>query len=243
MSLFDISILFRPTIASADPTETVFLHAATAINAMRPRHEKLGEWFLKGDTLDQAHLYPFLDGQGQPTSVARAVFNARNVRNETSGRVLGLWNGEPRELAASMSYLHKGSQAEVDLMNISLKSALLPTSSDEVIATIADLARHFDARLISNVSHDYDPVFPDRPGVGWMLYLPGTLTARQVPEAQALVPVLGTDPRGKPLRIGTVLVSVTDGPFSDRNPEHVKTANAIELRLVDQDLLPRYADL
>ncbi|MEG0886526.1 MAG: Imm52 family immunity protein, partial [Janthinobacterium sp.] len=38
------------------------------------------------------------------------------------------------------------------------------------------------------------------------------------------------------------IVSVTDVPFSDENPEHVKIANAIEIRLVDQDLLPPFAD-
>lgn len=81
-------------------------------------------------------------------------------------------------------------------------------------------------------------VFKDRPGIGWMLYLPRVLTVQQVPEARALVPVLGADKK----QIGTIIVSVTDAPFSDENPEHVKIANSIEIRLVDQDLLPRYAD-
>nr|WP_230626593.1 Imm52 family immunity protein [Ralstonia solanacearum] len=36
---------------------------------------------------------------------------------------------------------------------------------------------------------------------------------------------------------------VADEPFSSDNPEHVKIANKIEVRLVDHDLLPRYADL
>lgn len=75
--------------------------------------------------------------------------------------------------------------------------------------------------------------------MGWMLYLPQVLTARQIPEARALVPVLGADEK----QIGTVIASVTDEPFSDENPEHVRIANAIEIRLVDQDLLPRYAEL
>ncbi|PLY58148.1 hypothetical protein HBH1_03473 [Herbaspirillum sp. BH-1] len=85
--------------------------------------------------------------------------------------------------------------------------------------------------------------FKDRPGVGWMLYLPEVVILKQVPEAAALVPVMGKDAKGKDKQIGTIIVSVTDAPFSDENPEHVKIANAIEVRLVDQDLLPRYADL
>ena len=76
-----------------------------------------------------------------------------------------------------------------------------------------------------------------------MLYLPRALTAQQVPEARALVPVMGKDANGKDKQLGTIIVSVTDEPFSDENPEHVKIANAIETRLVDQDFLPRYTEL
>lgn len=43
--------------------------------------------------------------------------------------------------------------------------------------------------------------------------------------------------------IGTIVVSVTDAVFSLDNPEHVEVANRIEIRLVDQDLLPAYADI
>ncbi len=72
-----------------------------------------------------------------------------------------------------------------------------------------------------------------------MMFLPRVLTSRQVPEARALVPVPGAGEE----QIGTIIVSVTDAPFSDGNPDYVKIFNAIEIRLVDQDLLPRYVDL
>ena len=54
---------------------------------------------------------------------------------------------------------------------------------------------------------------------------------------------MATGEQGKDKQIGTIIVSVTDEPFNDENPEHVKIANAIEIRLVDQDLLPRYVDI
>ncbi|XHO04283.1 hypothetical protein ACEQUB_01156 [Ralstonia syzygii] len=72
-----------------------------------------------------------------------------------------------------------------------------------------------------------------------MLYLPRVLTAQQLPEAGALVPVLGE----KKKQTGTIIVSEADEPFSSANPEHVKIANKIKVRLVDQELLPRYANL
>ncbi|MDN7665633.1 immunity 52 family protein [Burkholderia vietnamiensis] len=81
-------------------------------------------------------------------------------------------------------------------------------------------------------------VFPDRPGVGWMLYLPHVMTPAQVPEARALIPVVRDGQQ-----YGTIIVSVTDGPFDVSNRAHVKVANDIEIRLADQDLLPRYVDL
>ncbi len=86
-------------------------------------------------------------------------------------------------------------------------------------------------------SHGYfdHKTFKNRPGVGWMLYLPTVLNASQVPEANFLVPVLAPDNK----QVGTIIVSVTDGPFSHENQEHLRIANAIEIRLVDQDLLPR----
>jgi len=37
-------------------------------------------------------------------------------------------------------------------------------------------------------------------------------------------------------------VSVSAPRFSDADPEHVRIANKIEVRLVNQDLLPRLAD-
>jgi hypothetical protein len=96
---------------------------------------------------------------------------------------------------------------------------------------------------VETASYFDKKVFKDRPGVGWMLYLPRVLTAQQVPEARALVPVMGKNAKGKDEQRGTIIVSVTDAPFSDENSEHVKVANAIEIRLVDQDLLPRFQDL
>lgn len=62
---------------------------------------------------------------------------------------------------------------------------------------------------------------------------------QQVPEARALIPV----PEAGRKQTGTIIVSITDVVFSVDNPEHVEIANRIEIRLVDQDLLPRYSDI
>jgi hypothetical protein len=77
-------------------------------------------------------------------------------------------------------------------------------------------------------------VFPKRLGAGWMLYLPTAISREQVPEAAALVPIMAN---GK--QHGTIVVSVSNTTFSIDNPEHIEIANAIEMRLADQDLLSR----
>lgn len=77
-------------------------------------------------------------------------------------------------------------------------------------------------------------VFPKRPGAGWMLYLPRAIAREELPEAAELVPVVGRDTQR-----GTIIVSVSDGIFSAENSEHLRIANAIEMRLADLDLLPR----
>jgi hypothetical protein len=74
--------------------------------------------------------------------------------------------------------------------------------------------------------------------LSWTLYLPQVLTPAQVPEARDLIPVMLD---GK--QLGTIIVSVTDDVFDVNNLDHVKAANDIEIRLADQDLLPRFVDL
>ncbi|KWN85839.1 hypothetical protein WM24_15630 [Burkholderia ubonensis] len=91
---------------------------------------------------------------------------------------------------------------------------------------------------VAPYAYSDEKVFFDRPGVGWMLYLPKRIETEQVPEGRMMRHV--RDVNGTE---GTIVVSVIDGPFDVANSEHVKVANAIEIRLADQDLLPRYADL
>lgn len=109
----------------------------------------------------------------------------------------------------------------------------------QVLAKVADV---YESLYITYGPRKYvaKKVFQDRLGVSWMLYLPRVLTVAEVPEARALIPVESMSDGRRP---GTIIVSVTDGVFDVNNPEHVKVANAIEIRLADQDLLPRFVDL
>lgn len=200
----------------------------------------LKEWYLTSDTnLADALRYKAFDANG-PTPAALAVVRT-DSKNVHDLRSVSVWNGAENEANAAVLSSRCNVIGRPDAVKFGLK--LQPEVPDWKIG-----AQWMRAALAiwSAQFCNFGPfwyaekkVFKDRPGVSWMLYLPQALTTKQVPEARALVPVMGDSKK----QIGTIIVSVTDGPFSIDNPAHVKIANAIEVRLVDQDLLPRYADL
>ena len=202
-------------------------------------------WFLSQDTEAKSFLYPVFDASGELTTVAEAVLETE-FKGETS-RFLSAWNGElGDDDGATMALGFSDSDWPARTFRISDHGqGVKRRGIDGVKELLSIIAGSLRPAFITVARNQYfkKQVFKDRPGVGWMLYLPRVLTVQQVPEARALVPVMAVGEQGKDQQIGTIIVSVTDEPFSDENPEHVKIANAIEIRLVDQDLLPRYVDI
>lgn len=107
---------------------------------------------------------------------------------------------------------------------------------------VVKTAQEFSPAVISAAPDGYSEkqAFQDRPGVGWMIYLPVDLTTQQIPEAQEIVPVLSAD---RKRRLGTILVSIGDEVFSADNEEHLAVAHNIEARLISMDLLPLLAEI
>jgi hypothetical protein len=197
---------------------------------------------LGGNTKEEAFLYPAFNENGPSTTIATVL--RKKFSNEKSNfifRPIGIWNGEEGAEGATMGQLYREIEAP---SLVHLETEIVDfLQYPKVLSTALKFVELWNPLFVSVEPVFYESVFKDRPGVGWMLYLPHILTDQQIPEARALVPVMGTDDEGKEKQIGTIIVSVTDAPFSDENPEHVKIANAIEIRLVDQDLLPRFVDL
>jgi hypothetical protein len=211
---------------------------------LRQLSPKLVDWLLGGNSKEEAFLYTAFDEAG-PTTALLAVLKEkiRNEKHLVHMRSVGLWNGEEQVDGATMGlFFSQTAEPSSVRFGTRLRDFL---QYPNVLAATQKMAEIWKPLFVSVEPVFYDPVFKDRPGVGWMLYLPRVLTVQQVPEARALVPVMteGDGKKQMPVQLGTVVVSVTEEPFSDENPEHVKIANAIEVRLVDQDLLPRYADL
>jgi hypothetical protein len=202
----------------------------------------LDKWLLKGNTREEALLYSVFGPTG-PTTSAIAVLT-ESLTHDIDPRIVSIWNGRGGSEGASVQYVGR-LLPETSMVVVRAKPQAFSKNWEPAANLIRKSTEIWFPDVIAIESAGYfgKKVFKDRPGVGWMLYLPLKLTVQQVPEARALLPVMSKDAKGMDIQTGTIIVSVTDAPFSDEDPEHVKIANAIEIRLVDQDLLPRYTDL
>jgi hypothetical protein len=198
----------------------------------------LDAWLLKGNTKAEAFLHEVFDISGL-TAGAIAVLT-ESLKHDVDPRIVGMWNGREGGEGASIQYVGR-PMPETSMVVVRAKPGAFATSWEPAASLLRKSVGLWLPAVVGIESAGYfdKKVFKDRPGVGWMLYLPSVLSVQQVPEARALVPVFSAGKK----QIGTIIASVTDAPFSDENPEHVKIANAIEIRLVDQHLLPRNTDL
>lgn len=243
----DLEIRFRSeTNASTSITSEMdrlfsLLRGTVSVDSLlRP-----AKWLVATGEKDSSYLYQAFDDSG-PTTAAIAVIREAN-KNSTAVQSFSLWNGEEdHTTGASITALFRRQDGRSSSLTFGMDSqpdGFRLENYANGMKLLTEAVQIYSPLYCAIVPSQYEPVFPDRPGVGWMLYLPRVLSVQQVPEARALVPVTGKDEKGKEVQIGTIVVSVTDAPFSDENPEHVKVANAIEIRLVDQDLLPRFSEL
>ena len=238
--LLTLDVQFRRKLDKLIPVELQFAELHQLATWIGPWSPLLQHWYLSSSkSKTDALQYEAFDSKG-PTTAALAVVKEK-TKAVTDIRSISLWNGaDSDDEAAGMSSQNNVLGRPDSIM---FRMAVEPRVSDwkqgaELLRSAATLWPALFATF-SPFWYAEKKVFKDRPGVGWMIYLPGVLTQQQIPEARALVPVVG----GGKKQIGPSIVSVVDEPFSIENAAHLKIANDIEVRLVDQDLLPRYADL
>lgn len=202
----------------------------------------LTDWYPTAENPDDALRNCAFDSNGpSPAAVAIAKENDRH-NDDKDMRSMAVWNGKRRAGSAGISnILFPADSPASCTFEISSTGVAPLLDKANVIQVATKLLDLYPAPFISVSESRYDAihkVFKDRPGVGWMLYLPRKITTSDVPEAQELIAV--TDKNGE--QRGTFVVSIKDEPFSVKNEEHIKIATAIEIRLVDKDMLPRYGE-
>jgi hypothetical protein len=196
-------------------------------------------WYPSASTQKKSLANPAFDRNG-PTPVAVGMLRVKDTRVALHNyRITSVWNGVSKGRACAFSVslstdaalprcvLHLGLY-EVDELDY-------PINMKRFIFGLIDIwPAACEATVGPLMYYTMHQVFPRRPGAGWMLYLPCPITANELPEAAELVPVTHGDKQ-----LGTLIVSVADRVFSVDEPEHIKIANSIEVRLADQDILPR----
>ncbi|ASL42524.1 hypothetical protein bAD24_I03475 [Burkholderia sp. AD24] len=237
----EINAQFRDRELSPTDFAAVLGRLGKIIDWIAGKHyglEKSG-WCLKGNSPEEAGLYQVFDDD-RPSSVALAVLKEQ-FRNSKDQTFVSIWDGNESSTSGVSMTCHVGPQGELDLFAIEIVGEQGVDDFETIVGIVIRAAHEFSPAYVEVSPLEYfeKQVFDDKPGVGWMLYLPKIISAQQVPEARALIPV----PNHGKNQTGTIIVSVTDTVFSTDNPEHIEIANRIEIRLVDQDLLPRYADL
>jgi hypothetical protein len=142
---------------------------------LRTRSSKMSRWYLGANTKEEAFLYEAFDEAGF-TAAALAVLKeeVRRNGNPTVFHGAGLWNGEDPPDAASMVLF----ASLVDVPSTLLFSTRSPDllTRDNVLATTLKIVALWHPLFVSVKPSFYDPVFKNRPGVGWMLYLPTALS-------------------------------------------------------------------
>ena len=200
------------------------------------------DWYPPAATRKKSLANPAFDNHG-PTSAALEMLRIRDEKDKTTDfefRRTGVWNGKEKGRRCVFStVLSADALLPNCLLDLQLNEVEALDDASNMQQFMLGLLAIWPAAFYISVGplmyYTTHQVFSDRPGAGWMLYVNQSITAAQVPEAAAVVPVMNGD---KPK--GSIIVSVDDKVFSVHDPEHVKIANAIEVRLADQDLLPRY---
>ncbi|NIF53060.1 Imm52 family immunity protein [Burkholderia sp. Ax-1724] len=229
-----IRALFRDD--SLEPTDfaTVLERIRPIADVLAMCNPMLARWFMATESESTSLLYPAYE-DGVPGQALLAVLREEFRQTPGEPASVGLWNGNKDKKGMALLDVNLGFKGSPHALEILLYRADLLGDAQAVASVVAVIARTLQAEYVTvaPTRYHHKRVFRDRLGVGWMLYLPRKLTTSQVPDAQLLIPV--------PLdreESGTIIVTLKDEIFSLETPEHVSAANRIEVRLVDQDLLP-----
>jgi hypothetical protein len=198
------------------------------------------DWYLGQSTRKATLLNGAFDENGPTTAITAIAKN--QTKKDTIVRFLGFSNASDNEGGASIVNDYSSTES-VSSTRFKCIGVTLFKDYKNVVKVIEKMVAVWNPVVIQvEVASNprYQKAFTTRPGVNWMLYLPRVITTQQVPEARALIPIL--DSTDKKKQKGTVIVSVTDGYFDASKPELVEIVDSIDRRMVDQDLLPLYAD-
>jgi len=234
-------LVFRLSQSELPSIEDQYMQLWQFAKILTVANRPLDSWHPPAPTREEAINLKAFNDSG-PTEEAISIIKAHDsdYSDEFSRTLIAWYRAEGKGSARITIRLNKIGICRVDLSSSEIHGFLYNSAVQRVILESVKIWP--DALFVEAGPYKYvdEKVFDDRPGVGWMLYLPCELSQQQVPEARHLRYVFDDNHK----LLGTIISSVVEGKtFDVDNPEHVKVANDIEIRLVDQDLLPLYANL
>ncbi|MDN4055963.1 Imm52 family immunity protein [Massilia sp. YIM B02763] len=236
--IFNLKVSANFRVGSALPTiDEHCIDLWTLAKSLRDIGFPLDEWHPPANTLEQSLRNPAFTDAG-PSTAALAMAKADRDNHDSDLRNLGVWNGKDNNGGGAIYTVMHCTGAIPSHLHFRCEEVKSLRDYRNVIKLIQGIVMLWKPMLVQIAHAEYDSVFPDRPGAGWMLYLPFKIDSQQVPEAAQIITIM--DDAGKK-QFGTLIVTVEE-TFDMENEEHVKRANAIETRLVDQDLLPTNAE-
>jgi len=199
-------------------------------------HPRMAEWYVLQDSPDTSYQLDLIRDTAHVAQVLHQK-KARSVRP----RVLfwnGKWSGDPNiesdvyEEWVSGTYA-AGSASPVIKNTFNLEMHPLPGATSPVqgfidVMLAVDQERTLTTGAVFSEGYMAHRVFPHRRWGGWMAYVPARITLQDIPQAAEVIDA----------RNGGSIVVTTHDLFDDKNAEHVRRANEIEIRLVELGLLP-----
>ncbi|MEX3955973.1 Imm52 family immunity protein [Trinickia sp. EG282A] len=234
-----VTLIFRLQQAAL-PSQVEHLRYLWKIaKLLEPFGFPMQEWYPPAATPKKSLETPAFDRDG-PTPAAVEMLRAEDKKYRTTDyRITSVWNGK-QKAGGSAFYVSFSTDSDFPICVFKLQFQNPETldNAKKVQQLMLGLLDVWPAASEIEVGplmyYTTRKVFRNKPGAGWMLYLAKIVTTEQLPEAAGLLPVMEGDKQR-----GTIIVSIANEVFSVDNPEHVKIANAIEVRLADQDLLCR----
>lgn len=234
-----ITTRFRDISIADDDLVSVFRRMFAIATIVEQELPHVKQWYLKGETKEEALAHPvFADGELTDDALDTAMMEYRRSPHRVYS--LSIWDGgDDHANAVTMRYQMSGpDMAKTYELNAYNDSALSKDGACMIVKKLVNMVR-LPYLMVQPSAYYAHQAFPDKPGAGWMLYLPRILKTRDVPEAGELIQV--EDDQGNP--IGTIIVSVADTVFSVDNPAHLEIAHNIEARLISNGWLPRFTDI
>ncbi|OCQ50887.1 hypothetical protein Ppb6_03985 [Photorhabdus australis subsp. thailandensis] len=189
--------------------------------------ESITVLYAQGETLEEALQHKIID-------LTDGIHpDAKKLVGKNLPYASGLWNGS---IDKGLSILIT-SQRESYII-ISIENHLDIYNKTNLVSFIKSVADKYTLQYCSisfNGKGTGNKVFPNRPAVGWMIYLPVHIEEGYLNIAEDVIPV------STELNTGTIIVSKNEYHCLDKADQ--QASNDLEIILADLGILPLYSEM